>query len=153
MRLPTRHPCRLGLPGMAWHCQQPGSLANRVGRRVRGALIDDRIDQAVCECWPGVRRRAVKAEPALTPGRGGAQRSRLDTYTARFGNASDLFVRSQRATWLTTTLAELTCLASFADIRWRPLVSMAVVTHLVINPPKRAQYKGGPAVVLSRRHD
>jgi integrase len=31
-----------------------------------------------CACWPGVRRRAAKAEPALTPGRGGAQRSRLD---------------------------------------------------------------------------
>ena len=28
--------------------------------------------------WPGVRRRAVEAEPALTPGRGGAQRRRLD---------------------------------------------------------------------------
>ena len=29
-------------------------------------------------CWPGVRRRAAKAEPALTPGRGAAQRRRLD---------------------------------------------------------------------------
>jgi integrase len=36
-------------------------------------------DQVSCRvCWPGVRRRPVKAEPALTPGRGGAQRSRLD---------------------------------------------------------------------------
>jgi hypothetical protein len=29
------------------------------------------------------------------------------------------------------------------DIRWRPLVSMAVVTHLVTHSPKRAQYKAG----------
>jgi integrase len=36
-------------------------------------------------CWPGVRRRAVKAEPALTPGRGGAQRSRLDQERREFG--------------------------------------------------------------------
>ena len=34
--------------------------------------------ETCCACWPGVRRRAAKAEPALTPGCGGAQRSRLD---------------------------------------------------------------------------
>jgi hypothetical protein len=43
---------------------------------------------ACCVCWPGVCRRAAKAEPALTPGRGGAQRSRLDLNTAQFGNAT-----------------------------------------------------------------
>ena len=47
------------------------------------------IDQvSCCACWPGVRRRAVKAEPALTPGRGGAQRSRLDLNTAQFGSSA-----------------------------------------------------------------
>jgi len=55
---------------LAWHgtASSQEVWAKRIGRRVRGALIDDRADQAVCECWPGVRRRAVKAEPALTPG-------------------------------------------------------------------------------------
>ncbi len=32
-----------------------------------------RVDQVIrCVCWPGMRRRAAKAEPALTPGRSGA---------------------------------------------------------------------------------
>ena len=52
---------------------------------MRGQM--SRVDLVTCcACWPGVRRRAVKAEPALTPGRGGAQRSRLDLSTAEFGS-------------------------------------------------------------------
>jgi len=38
-----------------------------------------------------VRRRAVKPEPALTPGRGGAQRSRLDLDTAQFGGGHVMY--------------------------------------------------------------
>lgn len=30
----------------------------------------------------------------------------------------------------------LTCLAPSVDVRWRPLVSVAVVTHLVTHPPR-----------------
>jgi hypothetical protein len=37
----------------------------------------------------------------------------------------------------------LTCLAPSVDVRWRPLVSVAVVTHLVTHPP-------GGAVVVGR---
>ena len=58
--------------------------------------------------------------------------------------------RSQRATWLTATLTELTCLGSFVDIRWRPLVSMTVVTDLVTHPPKSTVQER--AVVPSRSH-
>jgi hypothetical protein len=54
---------------------------------LEGAPMSWSDQVSCCVCWPGVRRRAVKAEPALTPGRGGAQRSRLDSNTAQFGNA------------------------------------------------------------------
>jgi hypothetical protein len=64
-----------------------------------------------------------------------------------------LFVpKPARVTWFTTALTQLTCLGLSVDIRWRPLVSVAVVTHLVAHPPKRTQYKGGPAVIPSRSH-
>ncbi len=46
--------------------------------------------------------------------------------------------RSQRARSPTTTLPCLTCLAPSVDVRWRPLVSVAVVTHLVTHPPRGA---------------
>ena len=54
----------------------PIAAGNRLDGADAGAGLDARL--SCCVCWPGVRRRAVKAEPALTPGRGGAQRSRLD---------------------------------------------------------------------------
>ena len=38
--------------------------------------------------------------------------------------------RSQRATWPTTALLCLTCLAPSVDVLWRPLVSVAAVTEL-----------------------
>jgi Ser/Thr protein kinase RdoA (MazF antagonist) len=61
-----------------------------------------------CACWPGVRRRAVKAEPALTPGRGGAQRSRLDQ------------IRLNSATWrevLRNSAALISASAASSNVR------------------------------------
>jgi hypothetical protein len=50
-------------------------------RERRKASLDDRGGKRTrCACWPGVRRRASKAESALMSGRGGAHRSRLDPY-------------------------------------------------------------------------
>jgi hypothetical protein len=46
--------------------------------------------------------------------------------------------RSQRAMRSTIALPLLTCLALSVDVRWRPLVSVAVVTHLVTHPPRGA---------------
>jgi hypothetical protein len=89
------------LTGLSWRATsseadeatgvRPGMADPTSGREIGNGADARRMsgtDQvSCCVCWPGVRRRAVKAEPALTPGRGGAQRSRLDSITAQFGNA------------------------------------------------------------------
>jgi hypothetical protein len=57
-------------------CVGPFSGRNELALCVANALMRvrmSRVDRVTCcACRPGVRRRAVKAEPALTPGRGGA---------------------------------------------------------------------------------
>jgi hypothetical protein len=80
------------LTGLSWRATsseadeatgvRPGMADPASGREIGNGADARRMsgtDQvSCCVRWPGVRRRAVKAEPALTPGRGGAQRSRLD---------------------------------------------------------------------------
>jgi len=90
---PTNVPGPVGSRKQLRLCSGSAPMPGRKGRWEIGG---------VSVSWPGVRRRAAKAEPALTPGRGGAQRSRLDLRTAKFGNAellrSDAQALGARAT-------------------------------------------------------
>ena len=58
-------------------------------------------------------------------------RRRLDTYTARFGNASGLFVPKSSRGADCQRWASLTWERPSVSVHWRPPLAVAIVTHLV----------------------
>lgn len=128
---------RLRYPGQG--TVGPGS-SRETGDGADACLVSG-FDQVSCSaCWPGVRRRASEAEPALTPGRGGAQRSRLDLNRAQFGSTAHELLpfagarvtafslaSSSRSQVMVLTGCQVCCVADLrAIVRRRSLTSTVV---------------------------